>query len=288
MPESNTARRLPDFIIIGGMKCGTTSLYHYLNEHPGIYMSDPKEPSFFAEEKSWGKGWDWYHSLFAPAGAQQITGEASTCYTLYPRFQDAPEKIREYLPDVKLIYIMREPLKRILSHYWYWVKCFDETRKLPLALREDPVRYIEPSRYAAQLERYFERFPQSRFHIITIEALEQEPVNELQSCFRFLGVDADFVPTAMDQQHNVGPQVLSQRHVPLQRLRRILRPIKGLIPEFVKARVQGRGTRQVQRTDRFPDSLYQELRHQFDIENEKLFGLIDRRFDEWIKPSSAP
>src|SRR3954451_85173 len=106
---------LPNVVVIGGLKCGTTSLHHYLNLHPQIEMSRPKELNFFVAELNWPLGTEWYASHFsrqAPVGV-----ESSPRYTSRPRFEGVAERIRSVLGEVRLIYVVRGPIDRMLSHY---------------------------------------------------------------------------------------------------------------------------------------------------------------------------
>ena len=106
---------LPNLVIIGGMKCGTTSLHYYLSQHPEIYMSRDKELDFFIEEKNWHKGIEWYESQFNVQA--KVIGETSPNYTCRHCFPGVPKRMNELLPDAKLIYLVRHPIKRIVAHY---------------------------------------------------------------------------------------------------------------------------------------------------------------------------
>ena len=106
---------LPTFIVIGAMKCGTNSLHRYLKLHPQICMSSTKEPNYFVEEKNYAEGIDWYQSLFKDS--TKALGECSTNYSKRPFFQGVAQRIQAVLPDVKLIYLLRDPVERIISHY---------------------------------------------------------------------------------------------------------------------------------------------------------------------------
>ena len=105
----------PNLIIIGGLKCGTTSIHHYLGLHPEIQMSKPKELNFFVSELNWDLGLDWYKARFD--ARFEVRGESSPHYTNLPRFTGVAERIRQHCPDAKLIYMVRDPIKRVLSHW---------------------------------------------------------------------------------------------------------------------------------------------------------------------------
>ena len=111
-----TEGALPNLIIIGGLKCGTTSLHHYLSLHPEIAMSRPKELNFFVAELNWPLGRDWYAAHFDPKAP--VRGESSPHYTNSPAFAGVADRMRDILGEaVRLIYVVRDPIDRMLSHY---------------------------------------------------------------------------------------------------------------------------------------------------------------------------
>ena len=110
---------LPNFLIIGAAKCGTTSLYYQLKQHPQVFMPDTKEPTFFSERErgQWKRGLEWYESLFAARNNEIALGEASTSYSKASAYEDAPRLIAATIPEVRLIYLIRDPIAQILSNY---------------------------------------------------------------------------------------------------------------------------------------------------------------------------
>ena len=103
---------LPNVLVVGAAKCGTTSLHEYLDRHPEIAMAREKELDFFVEQKNWSRGVDWYERQFAAA---PVRGESSPSYTAYPRYRGVPERIRRIVPDAKLVYLVRDPVERALD-----------------------------------------------------------------------------------------------------------------------------------------------------------------------------
>lgn len=190
---------LPDFLVIGAMKCGTTSLYHYLRDHPQVYMPAIKAPEFFAEEGNWNRGIAWYRRQFEGAGDDVVAiGEASNVYTKFPRYRGVPGRIAEYLPHARLVYIVRDPIDRIRSHYQ--TRLTEGTERAPIgrAVRENPI-YLDYSRYAMQLDRYLDHFPREQLLVITAEDLRGDRLACVREVYEFLGVRSDHVPSDLDR-----------------------------------------------------------------------------------------
>jgi Sulfotransferase domain len=185
---------LPNFLVIGAMKAGTTSLYHYLKVHPQVFMPPTKELDFFVEELNWGRGLDWYEQQFERAPHDKVAlGEASTSYTMHPHYRGVPERISENLPEARLIYVVRSPIERIRSHYQHDVITGDEGKPIDEAVLENPA-YIDCSRYAYQIEQYGEYFSSDQLLIITSEMLDRARPEAMCRVFEFLGVDPEFIP----------------------------------------------------------------------------------------------
>jgi hypothetical protein len=192
--------RLPNFLIIGAMKAGTTSLYHYLRPHPQVFMPKIKELDFFATEGNWGRGFSWYAKQFREARSSAgALGEASTVYTKHPHHQGIPERIAAHLPDVRLIYVVRDPIERIRSHYQHLVAVGLERKSVDRAVLENPI-YLDVSRYALQIEQYLPHVPRDRVLVITSESLRDERSATIRRVYKFLGVAPDFVPSTLDQE----------------------------------------------------------------------------------------
>ena len=186
--------QLPNFLVIGAMKAGTTSLYHYLRAHPQVFMPTVKELDFFARPPDETRGIEWYRRQFTGAGRDTVAiGEASTLYSKYPRFPGVPERISVHVPEAKLVYVIRDPIERIRSHYQHRVANGAERLPFERAVFEDPV-YLDVSRYAMQIDRYLGCFDRDQLLIITAEGLRDRRAAVVRDVYRFLGVDADFVP----------------------------------------------------------------------------------------------
>jgi Sulfotransferase domain len=192
--------RLPDFLVIGAMKAGTTSLHHYLGAHPQVFMPKVKELDFFTEELSWRRGWDWYRRQFAAVDADiKAVGEASTSYTKYPRYQGVAERIGRHLPNARLIYVVRDPFERIRSHYQHNVAIGQEEKPIDEAVTLNPV-YVDYSRYALQFERYLQHFDRSQMLLLTSEDLRLRREDTIQNVLEFIGVDLEMTIDNLDQE----------------------------------------------------------------------------------------
>jgi Sulfotransferase domain len=181
---------LPNLIVIGGLKCGTTSLHHYLNLHPQISMSRPKELNFFVAELNWDLGPEWYASHFDRSAP--VRGETSPHYTNVPSFEGVAERMHSLIPDARIVYMVRDPIDRMLSHYLHNLGAGYEPRPLEQALEAPGATYMPRSRYAMQLEPYLERFDRDRLLIVANEELANQREPTVQRVFEFCGVDAKF------------------------------------------------------------------------------------------------
>jgi hypothetical protein len=184
------AGTLPNLVVIGGLKCGTTSLHHYLDLHPAVEMSRPKELNFFVAELNWSLGPDWYASHFS--GGAPIRGESSPHYTNRPRFEGVPERMRSMLADARLIYMVRDPIDRMLSHYLHNLGGGYDDRTLAEAFGDPESAYVNRSRYFFQLEPYLDAFGEERIEIVGREELKRDRPATMRRVFEFLGVDSGF------------------------------------------------------------------------------------------------
>ena len=194
---------LPNLIVIGGLKCGTTSLHHYLALHPQIAMSRPKELNFFVAELNWDLGPDWYASHFDRAAP--VRGETSPHYTNLPRFQGVADRMRATLGgEARIVYMVRDPVDRILSHYLHNVGAGYEERPLERALADPESAYVARSRYALQLGPYLDAFERGRIMIVANEDLAREREKTVRSVFGFCGVDAGFSSEQFEREWETG------------------------------------------------------------------------------------
>jgi hypothetical protein len=193
---------LPNLVVIGGLKCGTTSLHHYLGLHPQVAMSRPKELNFFVEELNWPLGRAWYEAHFPPHA--DVRGETSPHYTDRPQLEGVAERMHGLVPGARLIYMVRDPVDRILSHYLHNVAGGYERRPLTEAVGAEPNAYIDRSRYAFQLEPYLERFGAERIAVVAREELKSKRAETMRRLFGFLGVDESFSSPEFEREWETG------------------------------------------------------------------------------------
>jgi Sulfotransferase domain len=227
--------RLPDFIIIGAAKCGTTTLYKKLATHPNVFMSTPKEPEFFARDDIYQKGLDWYTNLFALASNAQLCGEASTLYSLTTLFPDTVTRMYDAVPQVKLIYVLREPVQRSYSYYTQLVKnhqkstrnfkvnrTFEEClfpeqypdrcdRELFFApfdkhLPDDPRTLIDGSRYMTHINNYLSLFDRKQLLIVNFKDLVETPDDVMASVCNFLNLEVNELPNNVVIRENISSE----------------------------------------------------------------------------------
>jgi hypothetical protein len=183
---------LPNIFIIGAAKCGTTSLHHYLDQHPDISMSRDKEPCVFSDPRQ-GSRRAGYEGLFDCSASYR--GESSTSYSRYPVDGDAAARIHAAVPDARLIYLVRDPVERTISDYVHQVARGYEQRSLDEALKNfaDPDNfYVTSSRYAFQVRHYLEYFPAASFLVLDQSDLRARRDETMREVFSFIGVDPEF------------------------------------------------------------------------------------------------
>jgi hypothetical protein len=204
----NSNKIKPNLFIIGAMKSGTSSLHDYLGEHPQIFMAQYKEPMYFSREEHERMSLADYEGLFKDVTNQLFIGESSTEYTKRPQRQHSAERIKAYAPQAKLIYIMRDPFKRSVSHYWHQVKMGREKRSLKDALTLAS-EYLTLSHYAYQLQPYYSLFGAENIYICAFEEFVNSPSIILNQICSWLNITS---PQERDKtqapKKNVTPEVL--------------------------------------------------------------------------------
>lgn len=234
---------LPNFIIIGAAKAGTTSLWHYLGQHPQIFMSRVKEPDYFREQKADRTGvvrsLEEYEALFRDAAGYKAIGEASPSYIADPQ---TVESIRALLPDVRLIAILRDPCKRVFSEFTFQrMRGFERETDFLEAVHSAPSRpgdrqfdYIGHSLYFRNLSRYYDAFPAEHIKVVFNEDLRRDPQQLLGEICVFLGVDPSVrIDTAAELTVSGVPRVPAL-HWLLGRHNLLRDSVGPLLPEWLR------------------------------------------------------
>jgi len=278
--------RLPNFLVIGAAKAGTTSLYHYLRQSPGVYMSPIKETNYF-----WHEGQVTgrfaiqtraeYEQLFASAVTEKAIGEASPQYLNSPT---APERIHRDLPGVRLIVSLRNPADRAYSGYLGWLRNGRGVLPLREALRPG-TEFFEHSLYHPRLGRYFDRFPRHRIKVVLYDDFAARPAAIVRELLEFLDVEAG---GAVDTRvvHN---STLVPRSAGLNRLVLGLLAARHLflpaLPAFARGwRMADRLHRlTLVRPLRLPEDLRAELLARFRDDIVRTGDLVGRDLSGWLR-----
>lgn len=195
-------------LIIGAAKCGTTSLFTYLAEHPQIAACSMKEPQFFCNRRRFFQGYDYYKSLWDwNSKTHKIALEASPNYTrvTHQNLLNAAEKIAEIQNQTKarfkFIYIMRDPIERIESHYTHLEAWGQEPLVRPFAEGIDR-EIIDVSKYAKQINEYYQRFPAENILLLNFQELISDPTNLLKKVCHFLDINSEYQFQGLNTIHN--------------------------------------------------------------------------------------
>jgi hypothetical protein len=297
--------KMPNFLIIGAAKAGTTSLYYYLNQHPEIYMSSFKEPRFFALE---GEKLNFqnpdgdinytsvtsleaYYKLFEDVTNEIAIGEASPLY-LYS--SKATERIKYYIPNANLIAILRDPVQRAFSCYTHLVRENHEKLLFEQAICEEKHRiqnnwahlwhYKNGGYYYQQLKRYFDTFNREQIKVFLYEELNANSIDVVQDIFRFLEVDDTFIPDLT--RMNVSG-------VPKSRILHSLLSTKNPVRNFVKPLLPKKFRENVSRSiqkwnlERKLTLALETRKELIDLYREdilQLQDLIQKDLSKWLQP----
>lgn len=289
----------PNLFLVGAMKSGSSSLTHYLHAHPDIFMTmRPKEPSYFVDQKTLKAVYPamerlelWrdeanYLKLFADAGDAKYIGDSSQNYSRLPLVQGVAQRIADFRPDAKILYIVRDPVLRTISHYWYMVSNFGETRPLFEAILacDD---YMQTSYYAMQLRPFLDRFGVANVHVVTAEELRQTPETVMQDIYSWLGIDASFTLPDLQIQANATPKVIRQARGSgcLYRLRHSV--TWDMVGKYVPQGIRQIGTKLSERTvDRGAvdtEEIEAYLKPIQEAQVAELVALTGRSYDVWTR-----
>jgi sulfotransferase family protein len=291
---------LPNFLVIGAAKAGTTSLYWYLAEHPAVFMIPAKQSNFF------GYGVDEngrllygdpevhkfpirtlpdYERLFDGAGTAQAVGEASPIYLECPQ---AAARIRATIPRARIIACLRHPVERAYSDYLMELRHrgrqFDPARDLRAGstwARPDS-RWMQVGRYGEQLARYYDAFPKEQIHVFLFDDLQKNALSVVQDVYRFLGVDPSFVPD-VETPHNTGGLSANRFLERVLTSKVVIQKIKPWVPSGAVNWARRLRTRTLRRPPPpLPRELRRELTSHVREDILRTSDLIGRSLDHWL------
>lgn len=263
--------QLPDFLIIGAMKCGTSTLQAQLAAQPGIFMTEPKEPNFFSDDAVYAKGLDWYERLFAGAAPGDLKGEASTHYTKLPTYPETLPRLRAVCKAPRLIYMIRDPMVRTVSHYIHeWTQgVISGDIEQAFATHPEIVSY---SCYAEQIAPWIEAFGRDSILVLTLEEMTADPQGVLTRAAGFIGYPG--APVWQEEQARVNVSAERMRRLPMQGLL-IDNPLattlrRTLVPEALRRRI--RATRQMRQRPELTPARQQHLKEVYARDYDWLVG----------------
>ncbi len=298
--------RWPDFLLIGAAKSGTTALFNYLKQHPEIYGCPVLEPNFFALEGSdvvfAGPGdartiernsirdKHAYQQLFADAAQGQRVGEVSPLYLYH---EQAPARINLYVPNVRLICVLRNPVDRAYASYLHLQRDGRESsHSFEEALAKESIRmgknwehlwhFRQMGCYATQLQRYFEHFDRSQIKVFLYDDFQDDPGGVVNACYAFLGVSTGFVP---DMSRRFNPSGIPRSNL-VQQLVAGQGVTKQILKRLMPARLRGRLFTAVQRVNLarpvMQAATRKGLTDWYKDEINELADLIERDLSHWL------
>lgn len=291
---------LPNCIVIGAMRSGTSTCYGLLDQHPDIFMSTPKEPNYFVfagqDEYPLVEASDsvtdraQYERLFEDGAGMKILGEASHNYLYYA--ETAAPRIAAEVPDAKLIAILRNPVDRAFSHYLLHVRNEKETAPTfrdALDLEDERVargtqfgHYVRRGRYVGQLQRFLTHFGAEQLRIYLYEDLASDAAAFARDCYRFLGVDAAYTPDTAVRANPSGIPKNRALHALLVQDNLVKRIAQPLLPRRLYRAATRLRDRNLSHPELDPDVRH-ELIEVFRQEIIDLQDLVDRDLTSWLR-----
>lgn len=229
-----------DFMVIGAQKAGTTSLAAQLAAHPQICFCKEKEPGYFHKTEAWAEGLEEYHALYSPTPGQ-LCGEASTYYTFFPEFRETHKRLYDYNPALKLIYVMRQPVERVISHYTHNRVREIDTRPPEIAVFSD-APYVDRSRYGVQIRPYLELFGPENVMLLVFEEYTADQIATLYRVADFLGIEqAPFAETDTTPLHqSVGQPYLRSEAARSFTKSELFQKVRGVVPAAIRQPIRHR------------------------------------------------
>lgn len=296
MKNYSLVYKLPNFFIIGAAKCGTTSLAHYLNQHPEIYIPKEKETHFFDDNRLFDKGIDFYiENFYCKADKYPARGDATPAY--FRLHEKVIPRINKLIPKEshKFIVILREPAARALSHYRDRYKTRNENLSFPEALKVENERlannpynwegYFHDGLYARQLKKWFRKFGRDSFHIIFQHHFSLDTQSTLKEIFNYLNVDSSFKVPDLSRKNESGVPRSDLLMKILSRPSFISQIYSTLFPLFFRNRVRKNlillNTKSSSDAISENDRLIKELKRRYKEDVKELEKMLNVTLPEW-------
>jgi hypothetical protein len=280
---------LPNLIVIGAAKCGTTSIHRYLDLHPDVYMAVPRDIPMKAMKYFWREDWrerrGWYESHFDSDRA--VRGEASPAYTAFAFHPGVPARIHELVPDARLIYLVRDPIERIVSH-WVQRRADEDGTPFERYMRDyerpdNPI--VCPSRYWTQIQQYLPFFDRSRLLIIDQHDLRTRRRETMREVFRFVGVDESFESPEFNVERNTRAEKYGPRRFAARLWQPVILPASRAVPRSVRDAIRAPARKvligQVKQTPVLNEEMRGRLREHLRPEVEGLREFSGKQFGTW-------
>lgn len=263
----------PDFIVIGAMKCGTSTLAAQLGAQDGLFMTDPKEPNYFSDDPVFARGPAWYAALFAGAAAGDVKGEASTHYTKRPDYPETLTRMKAAVPDVRLVYMIRDPMARLVSHYIHDWSEGALSGSIDVALERYPA-LVDYGRYGWQIKPFTDAYGADAVIVTSLERLKADPRGELARVAAHVGHAGPVAWVDGLGTENVSAERI--RKLPFHRLL-VANPVadtlrRALVPKAMRARL--RAAQQMKTRPEIPADRIAGLRARFAEDRETLATLF--------------
>ena len=295
-PGGGTSPRLPDFILAGAPRCGTTAAYDVLTTHPDLYLPEKKEQWFFWADDVWERGADWYAEQFAAHGGARRVGEATPLYYACDR---AMERMAQVVPGARVLLVLREPVSRAVSHYWFNVRKSKEDLPFEEAIARDldgsrpwklsrgAHNYATLGKYDLHYERVLRHFPPEQVHVMLLDEMLSDTRGTFDGLWRFLGVP----PLAVEAlpQSNRDKWIRSRGMQSLYKETGLKRLARTLLPAPAARWVRGLRDKvaYAQKQSEIPGPVLDALRAELAPHVDRLESLLGRNLDIWRSPDKG-
>lgn len=284
---------LPDFVVIGAFKAGSTSFHHYFSQHPDVFMTKVKDPTYFAFDpnnkvhversrlKSLVSDRAEYEALFDEARADQLKGEVSPYYLHSPL---APQKMKEIVPAIKMVACLRNPVERAYSHYQMMLRSGVET-KSPEKAFSDNAFWVKTSLYADEIQRYRQIFSHEQIKFVLFDDLIADPQALMSELFTFIGVRSSFNVNAEYKFNPGGIPKSPWLHHGLIALKWIPM-LRSYTPAFIRSRLAQIRDKNLKSTEKLSVDVQKQWLRYYQDDILRVQDILQLDLSHWLKVKS--